>query len=107
VARSAVARPAADGGIALANTGASTSPAGVLAWNGKLHSVAALRPGEEAELAPEAGSPARGGAQGMALTRTPLDSQAILWPLDLKLVPDAPPQSQAWLLLRVGTAGRG
>jgi hypothetical protein len=107
VARSAAARPAAAGRIALSNTGPSTLPTGVLAWNGRLFPIAALRPGEEIELAPHGGARAQGGAQGLALTRTPLDAQAILWPLELRRVPDAPAQSQAWLLVRVGPPGQG
>ena len=107
VARSADVRALADGRIALSNTGASTSPAGALAWNRQLFPVGELRPGGEIVVAPEGGKRAQGGAQGMALNRTPLDAQAILWPLDLGRVTDAPSQSQAWLLLRVGPPGLG
>jgi hypothetical protein len=107
VARSADVRALEGGRIALGNTGASMSPAGALAWNGRLFPVGELRPGEEIVVAPEGGTHTQGGPQGMALARTPLDAQAILWPLDLRRVTDAPSQSQAWLLLRVGPPGPG
>jgi hypothetical protein len=107
VARAAAVRPASNGRIALANAGASTSPEGLLAWNGRLFPVAPLRPGEEVQIAPDGGTRATGGPQGLALTRTPPDAQSILWPLDMRRVPGAPAQSQAWLLLRVEPVGPG
>jgi hypothetical protein len=91
----------------LRNTGASGLPAGVLVWNGSLHPFVALRPDAGATFGPGGGTRATRGAQGLAVVRTPLDAQSILWPLDLGRVQHAPAQSQAWLLMRIGASGQG
>ncbi len=107
VARAAVMRPAGDGRMALGNAGGSSLPPGVLAWHGSLLPFAALQPGTEFMLDPGSVTGATSGAQGLALSRTPLDAQSILWPLDLGRVQHAPAQSQAWLLMRIGSSEQG
>ncbi|NJD30968.1 MAG: hypothetical protein FIB04_03700 [Gammaproteobacteria bacterium] len=107
VARSVAARPAPDGSIVIANRGASSSPPGLLAWGGRLFRLGALQPGASVAVETSGGNPAQDGAQGMALERTPLDAPAVLWPLELSRVTDAPQQSQAWLLMRASTEGQG
>jgi hypothetical protein len=107
VARSATVRGASSGPVALSNTGASAWPAGTLAWNGKLFPVAALGPGRDLVIVPGGGLQPANGGERAALARTPFDSQAILWPLDLRRVANAPVRSQAWLLLRVAPAAQG
>ena len=107
VARAAVMRPSGDGRMALGNAGGSSLPPGVLAWHGGLLPFAALPPG--AQIALDAGNVAgaASGAQDLALARTALDAQSILWPLDLGRVQHAPAQSQAWLLMHVGSSEQG
>lgn len=107
VARAVAVRPAPGNRIALFNTGASSLPAGDVAWNGRLYPVAALEAGREVEVDPASGSTAQDGARAMALSRTPLDAQSVLWPLDLQRVAGAPDAARAWLLLRVGTREPG
>jgi hypothetical protein len=107
VARAAITRPAGDRRMELRNAGASGLPAGVLVWNGELHPFVALRPDAATTFGPGGGTRAARGAQGLALARTPLDAQSILWPLDLGRVQHAPAQSQAWLLMRVGSSEQG
>jgi hypothetical protein len=107
VARAAIIRLADDGRMELRNTGASGLPAGVLVWNGGLYPFVALRPDAGATFGPGGGTRSTRGAQGLALARTPLDVQSILWPLDLGRVQHAPAQSQAWLLMRIGASGQG
>jgi hypothetical protein len=107
VARAADVRLAGDGRMALGNVGGSSLPAGVLAWHGGLLPFAALQPAERITLDPGNAAAATSGAQGLALSRTPFDAQSILWPLDLGRVQHAPAQSQAWLLMRIGSSEQG
>jgi hypothetical protein len=107
VARAAVIRSAADGRMTLGNAGGSSLPPGILAWHGGLLPFAALQPAAEITLDPGSVAGATSGAQGFALSRTPPDAQSILWPLDLGRVQHAPVQSQAWLLMRIGSAEQG
>jgi hypothetical protein len=93
--------------MALSNVGISSLPPGLLAWHGGLLPFAALRPAAQVTLDPGGVAGATSGAQGLALSRTPLDAQSILWPLDLGRVQHAPAQSQAWLLMRVGSSEQG
>jgi hypothetical protein len=105
VARAAVARPAEVGRLALTNAGASGWPAGRLAWNGRVFAVAALDAGQNVDIDPADGLPATGGAEALAVQRTPVDRQSLLWPLDLSRVAAPPPGTQAWLLLRAAATG--
>jgi hypothetical protein len=107
VARAVVVRSAGDGRMALRNSGDSRLPAGVLSWNGSVYPFVALRPDEEVTFGPDRGARATDGAQDLALSRTPLDAQSILWPLDLGRVQNAPAQSQAWLFMRIGPSEQG
>jgi hypothetical protein len=107
VARAAEMRLAADGRMALGNAGGSSLPPGVLAWRGGLLPFAALQPAAEITLDPGNVARATNGAQGLALSRTAPDAQSILWPLDLGRVRHAPAQSQAWLLMRIGSSEQG
>jgi hypothetical protein len=107
VARSAVLRPAGDGRMALGNAGGSSLPSGILAWRGGVLPFAELQPAAQITLDPGRVTAATGGAQGLALSRTPPDAQSILWPLDLGRVRNAPAQSQAWLLMRIGSSEQG
>jgi hypothetical protein len=107
VARAAVMRPAGDGRLALSNAGGSSLPSGVLAWRGGLLPFEALQPAEQITLDPGRIAGAASGAQDLALSRTPPDAQSILWPLDLGRVQHAPAQSQAWLLMRIGSSEQG
>ena len=107
VARVAVASPASAGRLALTNAGASGWPAGRLAWDGRLFAVAALGAGERVDLDLADGVPATGGADALAVQRTPVDRQSLLWSLDLSGVATPPQGTQAWLLLRAAAAGPG
>jgi hypothetical protein len=99
VAREAAVRAMPQGRLLLANAGASGLPAGKLAWNGRLFEVDVLAAGQQVELDPAQGSTPADGAEALALARTPVDAQAVLWPLELQRVAGAPAQSQAWLLV--------
>jgi hypothetical protein len=107
VARAAVMRPTGDGRMTLGNAGGSSLPPGVLAWQGGLLPFAALAPAWQITLDPGNAAAATSGAQGLALSRTPVDAHSILWPLDLGRVQHAPAQSQAWLLMRIGPSEQG
>jgi hypothetical protein len=105
VAREAVVRPASQGRLVLVNAGASGLPAGKLAWNDRLFAFDALTAGQQVEFDPARGSTPVDGAEALALARTPVDAQAVLWPLELERVAGAPAQSQAWLLVRTTQDG--
>jgi hypothetical protein len=104
VGRAAFTEDRGAGRIALANSGASGWPAGWLAWGGQVFPLAPLAPGQDVVVDPASGATAAGGAQALALARTSVDRKALLWALDLSRVTDAPPATQAWLLLRVAAA---
>jgi hypothetical protein len=105
VAREAVVRPASQGRLALVNAGASGLPAGKLAWNDRLFAFDSLTAGQQVEFDPAGGATPVDGAEALALARTPVDAQAVLWPLELERVTGAPAQSQAWLLVRTTRDG--
>jgi hypothetical protein len=106
VARAAVASASEDGRLALTNSGASGWPDGRLTWNGRLTAVPALDAGERIEIDLANGLPASGGAEALAMLRTPVDRPSLLWPLDLSRVAEAPSGTQAWLLLRAAAGPR-
>jgi hypothetical protein len=107
VARAATVRPSPQGRLVLANASASGLPAGKLAWNGRLFVVDSLNAGQRVELDPARGMRPADGAEALALARTPVDAQALLWPLELQRVAGAPAQAQAWLLVRAAQDGAG
>jgi len=78
---------------------------GVAAASGRLDAVEKLPPVSGVD--PGNVAAATNGAEGLALSRTPFDAQSILWPLDLGRVQHAPAQSQAWLLMRIGSSEQG
>jgi hypothetical protein len=69
--------------------------------------AAVMRLAGDGRMTPGNAAAASSGAQGLALSRTPLDSQSILWPLDLGRVRHAPAQSQAWLLMHIDPSEQG
>jgi hypothetical protein len=83
------------------NAGSLAWPAGTLAANGLVYAVPALGPGETATLSAAAGQPPPDAAARAALSRTPYDGYAALWPLELGSVADAPIDSAAWLLVTI------
>jgi hypothetical protein len=98
VTRNAVARMSAPGRVELRNPGPASWPPGALVWDGRLHSMPALAPDAALALNAEAGEQPANVVERQAIARTPLDRLAILWPLDLQSVNQAPPDAQAWLL---------
>lgn len=101
ITRSLVLQADRDGGHRLHNGGAKTWPEGTLLVAGRSHELPALEPGASTLLAERDGRPPRGGAQRLAMSRTPPDGAAALWALDLGGVADAPISSAAWLLVTV------
>jgi hypothetical protein len=103
VTRNAVAQTPVHGHVDLRNSGQSTWPAGMLIWNGRLQATPTLAPGGELALRTEPRGQPVTAAERLALARTPFNGLALLWPLDLRSVNQAPPGAQAWLFLRIGT----
>ena len=107
VARSAAWRVADDGRAVLRNTGPSEWPAGQLLWRGTVQALPGVAPGADVVLATDAADGAANAVERLALSRTPPNDAALLWPLDLGTVAGAPAQSQAWLLVAAGTSAAG
>ena len=107
VARSAAWRMADDGRAVLRNTGPSEWPAGQLLWRGTVRALPGVAPGADVMLATDAADGATNAVQRLALSRTSPNDAALLWPLDLGTVADAPAHSQAWLLVAAGTTDAG
>jgi hypothetical protein len=101
VTRDAAARLEAPGRIALRNPGPAAWPAGTLAWDGRLHPVPVVASGATLALNDGSGRRPASVAERQAIARTPVDGLAILWPLNLQSVDEAPTDGQAWLLLQV------
>jgi hypothetical protein len=55
----------------------------------------------------DAAEGATNAVERLALSRTPPDDAALLWPLDLGTVAGAPAHAQAWLLIAAGTTAAG
>lgn len=104
VARSAKWRDVDAASIAVRNDGPSSWPAGTLAWRGDVQRLPAVAPGTEFVATSAAASRPRSAAERRAVARTAPDSAAILWPLDIGLVKQAPARSQAWLLVTAGAS---
>ena len=97
----------ARGRAVLRNTGPSEWPAGQLLWRGTVQALPGVAPGADVVLATDAADGAANAVQRLALSRTPPNDAALLWPLDLGTVAGAPAQSQAWLLVAAGTSAAG
>ncbi len=102
VTRDAVVRTKAAGSVELRNPGPAAWPPGKLVREGRLHAMPALAPDAALALTAEPGAQPATGVERQAIARTPFDRLAILWPLDLQSVDQAPPGAQAWLLLQFG-----
>jgi hypothetical protein len=107
VARSAAWRVADDGRAVLRNTGPSEWPAGQLLWRGTVQALPGVAPGADVVLATDTADGAANAVERLALSRTPPNDAALLWPLGLGTVAGAPAQSQAWLLVAAGTSAAG
>jgi hypothetical protein len=99
VARAAQSRNVDAASIAIRNSGPSSWPAGTLAWRRELLPLPAVAPGAEFVATSAAATRPRKAAERQALARTAPDAAAMLWPLDVGLVKQAPERSQAWLLV--------
>lgn len=98
----AVSIRALDGGrIEVRNQGSLAWPAGTLAAGGTVQDLPALDPGRSATLQLDQGRPPSDDATRAALARTPYGGYALLWPLPLDTVTDAPADASAWLLVPV------
>jgi hypothetical protein len=89
------------GRLEVRNDGTLAWPAGLLASGGTVHDLPALDPGASATLRVDQGRPPPDAAARAALARTPYGGYAVLWPLQLDTVPDAPADASAWLLVPV------
>jgi hypothetical protein len=107
VARSAAWRVGDDGRAVLRNTGPSEWPAGQLLWRGTVRALPGVTPGANVVLATDVADGATNAVERLALSRTPPNDAALLWPLDLSTVAGAPAQSQAWLLVAASTSAAG
>lgn len=107
VARTAEWRDVDAASIAVRNSGPSSWPAGILAWRRELQPLPAVAPGAEFVAARAASSRPSTAAERQALARTAPDDAAILWPLDVSLVKQAPARSQAWLLVAADASKTG
>jgi hypothetical protein len=94
-----------DGGrVEVRNRGTLAWPAGAFASGGSVQDLPALDPGRAATLRLDAGRPPSDAAARAALARTPHGGYALLWPLQLDTVADAPADASAWLLVPVAEA---
>jgi hypothetical protein len=91
----------AGGTVAIHNEGTIAWPPGSFVATGAVQPLPALGPGMSVTLRTDRGRPPQDGAQRTALARTPFGGYGLLWPLALDSVADAPPDSQAWLLVPI------
>jgi hypothetical protein len=101
VMRAVSITPLEGGRLEVRNDGTLAWPAGLLASGGTVHDLPALDPGASATLHVDQGRPPPDAAARAALARTPYGGYAVLWPLQLDTVPDAPADASAWLLVPV------
>jgi len=99
MARALATEARADGSREVANVGAEAWPQGLLVAAGRVHDLPALGPAARVMLAPLAGAPPRDAVARTAMARTPPDSAAALWPLDLAGVAALSAGATGWLLL--------
>jgi len=101
VMRAVSITPLEGGRLEVRNAGTLAWPAGLLAVGGTVQDLPALDPGASATLHVDRGRPPPDAAARAALARTPYGGYALLWPLQLDTVPDAPADASAWLLVPV------
>jgi len=101
VMRVVAIQPLEGGRIEVHNRGTLAWPAGTLAAGGAVQELPALDPGSSATLRLDQGRPPADAAARAALARTPHGGYALLWPLQLDTVADAPADASAWLLVPV------
>ena len=101
VMRAVRVTPRPGGAVEIRNDGAQAWPAGTFVAAGAVQPLPALGPGTTVTLQASGGRPPQDDAQRAALARTPYDGSAVLWPLALDTVPDAPAASAAWLLVPI------
>ena len=101
VMRAVRVTPLAGGAVEIRNDGALAWPAASFVATGGVQPLPALGPGMTVSLQTNDGQPPRDAAQRAALTRTPYGGYAVLWPLALDTVTDAPVASAAWLLVPI------
>ena len=90
-----------DGSRDVRNAGTMAWAPGWLLAGGLLHELPALGPGARTTIGSGARQAPRDAAMRTALTRTPADGVAALWPLELGGVVEAPIESKGWLLVSV------
>lgn len=83
------------------NQGTLAWPPGQFLARGVVQDLPALDPGASATLSLAEGQSPADDAARAALARTPHDGYALLWPLQLDTVADAPAGAAAWLLVPV------
>jgi hypothetical protein len=101
VMRAVSITPLEGGRLEVRNDGTLAWPAGLLASGATVHDLPALDPGASTTLRVDRGRPPLDAAARAALARTPHGGYALLWPLQLDTVPDAPADASAWLLVPV------
>jgi hypothetical protein len=101
VMRAVGVRPLDADRLEIRNEGSLAWPAGMLAANGHVHALPAMGAGASVTLKLDAGALPDNAAARAALSRTPFEGYAVLWPLELGSVAAAPRNSTAWLLVPV------
>lgn len=101
VMRAVSITPIEGGRLEVRNAGTLAWPAGLLVADGTVQNLPALDPGASATLRVDRGRSASDAAARAALARSPYGGHALLWPLQLDTVPDAPADASAWLLVPV------
>ncbi len=99
LARALVVEAGADGSRTVANAGARAWPQGQLLADRRVHELPPLAPGAGTTIGAGTGAPARDAVTRTALSRTPVDGAAALWPLELAGVADDAIESSGWLLV--------
>ena len=89
------------GHIEVRNRGTLQAPPGRLVAAGTVQDLPALAPGAAAILEAAGGRPPQDAAGRAALARAPHDGYALLWPLQLDTIADAPANAAAWLFVPV------
>jgi hypothetical protein len=101
VMRAVGVRPLDADRLEIRNEGSLAWPAGMLTANGHVHALPAMGAGASVTLKLDAGALPDSAAARAALSRTPFEGYAVLWPLELGSVAAAPRNSTAWLLVPV------
>jgi hypothetical protein len=98
-ARAVAVEVGTDGSHTVTNVGTRAWPAGVLLAGRRVHGLPALAPGARTTIVAAAGAPPQDAVTRTAMSRTPVDGEAVLWNLELAGVADAAIESSAWLLV--------